>query len=471
VCQPCRSNVTTSDDVGDTNPDPQKHRFESAKGRWGENPGDQWTKPANRRRDVVARGMSRFEIEKIAPKQPAWERLSSNVICVLGFNPSAFTLNGTCCYLVGQGKRRILIDAADGNVGHAEFLEALDTCMRENSIEGLQEILITHMHFDHYGGIPGLLERFGKDTPVGKLPNPPNFWATVDIARDQGLVPYLEYDDGTPRWQAQGTPADAIVPPECILPWPDEDAEAGRVLSWDHAQRTKIQFIVDYAFAKRSYRYGQQLEHEWNFHRISHGDVIHTEGATLVAYHTPGHASDHCSFWLQEEKSLFSGDHVLGWGTTFMVDLYDYMKSLEFMIALRPVHLYPGHGPMIADGLGLLERYIVHRKSREDQVEDVLLQHPQPLSSADIVSMIYTDTPEKRLWMARENVSKILRKFEKAGMAKAFTKQPDGTLEGFSFPQNWTLVRRQREDIVWLHRVHVSATEVESASSQHQARL
>jgi len=204
--------------------------------------------------------------------------------------------------------------------------------------------------------------------------------------------------------------------------------------------------------------------------RISHGDVIHTEGATLVAYHTPGHASDHCSFWLQEEKSLFSGDHVLGWGTTFMVDLYDYMKSLEFMIALRPVHLYPGHGPMIADGLGLLERYIVHRKSREDQVEDVLLQHPQPLSSADIVSMIYTDTPEKRLWMARENVSKILRKFEKAGMAKAFTKQPDGTLEGFSFPQNWTLVRRQREDIVW-HRVHVSATEVESASSQHQARL
>jgi len=454
ACQPCSS----GDDVGDTNPDPQKYRFEAAKGRWGAQKEDQWTRPEGQRRDVVATGMTRFEIGKHAPKQPEWEQLSPNVICVLAFNASAFTLNGTCCYLVGTGRRRILIDTGEEDLGHAEFMEALERCMRANGIDGLQEILITHMHHDHYGGLVGLLERFGMDTPVGKLPNPQHFWTTVETVRERGLVPYLEHEDGTPRYRPPLRMAkDDVVPAGSMLVWPDEEAEAGKPLSWDPAQRTKQELVRDYWFVKRSWHFAQRLEREFNFHRLRHGDVVRTEGATLVAYHTPGHATDHCSYWLQEDKSLFSGDHVLGWGTTFIFDLYDYMNTLQFMIALRPVHLYPGHGPMIEDGVGLLERYIVHRKSREDQVEDVLLQRSDPLSVADIVQTIYTSTPPERLWMARENVQKVLRKFDKAGVALSFMRQADNTLERYSFSTNWMQMRRLPEGLVWLHRFHFRA--------------
>ena len=51
---------------------------------------------------------------------------------------------------------------------------------------------------------------------------------------------------------------------------------------------------------------------------------------------------------------------------------------------------------MIEDGMGLLERYIAHRKTREDQLEDVLLQNPEPLSCATLVNIVYSSTPKHR---------------------------------------------------------------------------
>ena len=44
--------------------------------------------------------------------------------------------------------------------------------------------------------------------------------------------------------------------------------------------------------------------------------------------HMPGHSEDHMSFLLEEEHSLFSGDHVLGWGTTFILEMKDWRGSV-----------------------------------------------------------------------------------------------------------------------------------------------
>ena len=51
-------------------------------------------------------------------------------------------------------------------------------------------------------------------------------------------------------------------------------------------------------------------------------------------------------------------------------NLYDYMRSLEKLLELRPCRLYPGHGPVVEDGSDLIGHYLQHRAERERQVCD-----------------------------------------------------------------------------------------------------
>jgi glyoxylase-like metal-dependent hydrolase (beta-lactamase superfamily II) len=113
-------------------------------------------------------------------------------------------------------------------------------------------------------------------------------------------------------------------------------------------------------------RYGLALE------PIRAGDVFRTDGATLRALHTPGHAQDHICFYLEEERALFTGDVVLGAGTTVIPldggDMGLYLESLARMLELELTRIYPGHGPFIADPVAKLHEYIAHRREREQQI-------------------------------------------------------------------------------------------------------
>merc|ERR1712228_507207 len=53
-----------------------------------------------------------------------------------------------------------------------------------------------------------------------------------------------------------------------------------------------------------------------SFLGISDLQQFECEGATLIAHHCPGHCDDHIVFELKEEKGIFSGDCILGEGSS-----------------------------------------------------------------------------------------------------------------------------------------------------------
>ncbi len=153
---------------------------------------------------------------------------------------------------------------------------------------------------------------------------------------------------------------------------------------------------------------------------IEDGAVLHTEGATLRAIHTPGHALDHLCFVLEEENAIFSGDNVLGVGTTVIPseggDLLDYMRSLERLLAEEPTTIYPAHGPLISDGVGKLREYIDHRLQREREIVDALRSGLSAIP--DIVKRVYAAYPKSLHAAARQSVCSHLLKLEREGRSE-----------------------------------------------------
>ncbi|KAL6238480.1 hypothetical protein BDW75DRAFT_237368 [Aspergillus navahoensis] len=108
---------------------------------------------------------------------------------------------------------------------------------------------------------------------------------------------------------------------------------------------------------------------------IADGQTFQTQGATLRAVLTPGHAIDHMCFLLEEENALFTGDNVLGHGYSVAEDLEAYTASLRLMASLKCAVGYPGHGDVIPNLPQAIARYISQRVAREKKIYAVLALH------------------------------------------------------------------------------------------------
>jgi glyoxylase-like metal-dependent hydrolase (beta-lactamase superfamily II) len=125
---------------------------------------------------------------------------------------------------------------------------------------------------------------------------------------------------------------------------------------------------------------------------LATGDPVAAAGLELRPLPTPGHAADHCCFELAADRAVFTGDHVLGRGTTVVEwpggDMRAYLASLELLADLRPERLYPGHGPLVPDAVARVEGYLAHRLDREAQVLAALAAGDR--TPAEVVARVYT---------------------------------------------------------------------------------
>ncbi len=154
---------------------------------------------------------------------------------------------------------------------------------------------------------------------------------------------------------------------------------------------------------------------------LAEGDRLELPGATLSVLHTPGHASNHLCFLLEDERVLLTGDHVMH-GSTVVIfppdgDVRAYLQQLQRVIELAPIQLAPGHGQLFDDPRAAIQTIIDHRLAREAKIAAALAGAGGAVTVDELLHAVYDDIEPRRLPIARGSLWAHLRKLVDDGRA------------------------------------------------------
>jgi glyoxylase-like metal-dependent hydrolase (beta-lactamase superfamily II) len=195
---------------------------------------------------------------------------------------------------------------------------------------------------------------------------------------------------GTNTWLLGEAPAVIVIDPG-----PDDDAHLAAIeralggvalgvvlVTHSHADHLGLA-------ARLAARHHARLE---RFPSLADGDVVRVGPLAVTALHTPGHAADHLAFWMPEDRVLFTGDLILGRGSSMVTypegNVAAYLRSLERVGALQPRMLFPGHWDPIQDAGAKIREYREHRLVREEQLV-AELRGGGPGSAAELTRRVY----------------------------------------------------------------------------------
>ncbi|MEI7547135.1 MAG: MBL fold metallo-hydrolase [Actinomycetota bacterium] len=283
---------------------------------------------------------------------------------VIAKNPSKFTYLGTGTYIVGRGEVAV-VDPGPALNSHREALAAA------LAGERVTAILVTHCHSDHSPLAAWLHERTGAPT----------------VCFGPHIVDATWVDDD-----------DAPIEKDPDEPLPEEEqAEEGHDLVFEPDVR------------------------------VADGDLAASgEGWTIRALHTPGHTSNHTCYFLDEQRALFTGDHIMGWSTSVITppdgDMRAYFASLDKVKVLDPAVLWPTHGAPVTDVSPFVDAFIAHRLDREANV--LAAVRAGVAFIPDIVRRLYIGVDEKLYRAAGRSVLAHMMKLIQDGLVTFEGTQP-----------------------------------------------
>ena len=218
-------------------------------------------------------------------------------------------------YVLADHDRVTLVDAgvwrADG-----DGLPTLERGLNQAgyALRDVSRIVVTHAHIDHYGLAGRLLELTGAE-----------LW--MHTMTDLDCEKYRH---------------------------PDTAMARRRDMYADHGLTSKEQDQIGDSLARWMPYLHSVVEPS---KRLRGGERFRTGGHEWEVLHTPGHSYGHICLWSDEQRVLFSGDHLLPgvsppvtFERGFEPDpLGSYLASLELIASREPRLVLPGHGRPFAD--------------------------------------------------------------------------------------------------------------------------
>lgn len=149
---------------------------------------------------------------------------------------------------------------------------------------------------------------------------------------------------------------------------------------------------------------------------------------TLRTIDAPGHTFDHAVFYLNSAHALFTGDVVLGEGTSVIAPPGGAMRPYQHTLQRLADEfadarvIYGGHGPVVTNPRAKIAEYIAHRQMREDRILQAL--RAGPLTIPQLVRQVYGEQ-RNVLWpaMARQVLAHLVALEDEGRVASAVVQR------------------------------------------------
>ncbi|MBN2400924.1 MAG: MBL fold metallo-hydrolase [Spirochaetes bacterium] len=293
-----------------------------------------------------------------------------------------------------DGTEPVLIDSG---LGDLQSIELISSKLKKigKTINNISTIVNTHEHIEHFGGDRKLREISGASVAASTIAGP-----IIENSQkiNRNLKNYLKHFE-----------------PELA----DE-----------------LNYSIDYDLKIEESKVDTLLEDR---------DIIDTGSVRLRVIYTPGHTLGHICLYSEERKALFTGDHIISKGSTFVgydyreiatqriVDVFNvkymepdnlslYIESLQKLQSLDLEVILPSHGDPVTDPYKKLEQEI-KKKDRRSHIFLKVLKGTNEMSLKNLTAKVYGNNSKSLIHCG--SALGYLARLNKSGIIEAKMKRDD----------------------------------------------